>query len=82
MPIFDFRCQKCGKEFERLVLGEQEQVSCPECESREINRLVSTFSCTTVQLNKRLKMDSEDKMKKGLKKMKHMKHRKRRIKIL
>jgi hypothetical protein len=72
----------CGKEFERLVLGEQEHVSCPACESRKIRRQVSTFSCTTVQLNKRLKMESEEKMKKGLKKMQHQKYRKRRIKIL
>ncbi len=82
MPIFDFECEKCGSEFEALVLERQEPIICPACEGDRIKKRVSLFTCTGVQLNKRLTMDSEDKMKRGLQRMKQQNFRKNRIKIL
>ena len=82
MPIFDFECDKCGSEFEFLVLRRQDPVNCPACRDDQIKKRASLFTCTSVQLDKRLKMDSEDKMKKGLKMLEKQKFRQNRIKIL
>jgi putative FmdB family regulatory protein len=40
MPIYDYRCNGCGAQFEQLVRGEQ-QVSCPHCSGGELQRLIS-----------------------------------------
>ena len=44
MPIFEFHCQKCDKEFERLVFRSDEAVECPECGQESVNKLMSTCS--------------------------------------
>jgi putative FmdB family regulatory protein len=44
MPIFEFVCQKCGKEFERLVFRSNETVQCPDCGEASVNRLMSACS--------------------------------------
>ena len=46
MPIFEFECTKCGHPFEELVFGASAitQVSCPECESAEVEKKISTFA--------------------------------------
>ena len=83
MPIFDFACKRCGHEFEVLIVGDKEQPPCPACESKSVIRMpVSLFSCTGVQMTKQLRMDSEERMKKGSEWMKGQKFRKDRIKIL
>ena len=40
MPFFDYRCTKCGKEFEKLVRKEEDKV-CPDCKSSDLEQLVS-----------------------------------------
>ena len=40
MPIFDYRCNKCGKEFEKLVRKEEDKV-CPDCASADLEKKVS-----------------------------------------
>ena len=37
MPLFDFRCKKCGNEFEKLA-KRVEDVFCPKC-GGEVSRL-------------------------------------------
>ena len=44
MPIYEFKCRKCGSEFEELVFGSSEDVACPKCESSSIERLMSAFA--------------------------------------
>ena len=46
MPIYEYRCEKCGITFERLrKLREADQpVACPRCESDETRRVVSSFA--------------------------------------
>jgi len=39
MPIYDFYCHPCGKEFERLVLKEDE-AECPICGSDDVQKQV------------------------------------------
>jgi len=45
MPIFEYRCEGCGRKFERIVLGAREGKSpCPGCGSKETEKLVSRFA--------------------------------------
>ena len=43
MPIYEFRCEECGKEFERFVLSYSQikDVKCPECGSGNVVKKVS-----------------------------------------
>jgi len=38
MPIYEYKCQKCGCKFEKLVFGENE-IKCPKCNSKRIEKL-------------------------------------------
>jgi putative FmdB family regulatory protein len=44
MPIFEFKCSTCDHFFEVIVMGsgKDETVLCPECQSAEFERVVST----------------------------------------
>lgn len=41
MPIFEYSCKGCGKEFEALVLPTTGAPSCPACQSTELDKLIS-----------------------------------------
>jgi len=43
MPIFEYHCTECDKDFELLVFGD-EHVSCPTCQGNKIKKLLSAFS--------------------------------------
>lgn len=43
MPIFEYHCTECKNDFEVLVLSDQE-VSCPVCKGKKVDKLLSTFS--------------------------------------
>ena len=43
MPIYDFKCKKCGKVSELLVRSADSQdVSCPDCGNSNMERLISS----------------------------------------
>lgn len=46
MPIYEFRCNACGKIFETLVFNSDEQtyLECPSCKGQDIERVLSSFS--------------------------------------
>ncbi len=49
MPIYEYRCRKCGHQFSvlsRPVLGADEEQSpvCPECGENDTVRVVSSFA--------------------------------------
>lgn len=44
MPIYEYKCNGCGKEFEILVFNSSEEVNCPECGAKDVGRLMSGFS--------------------------------------
>lgn len=42
MPIFEFKCNRCGHIYEELVLsGDDGVVKCPACKSKKVSRLIS-----------------------------------------
>ena len=43
MPIYDFQCNDCKKEFEvRVSIKEVDSIKCPFCQSKNLNKLIST----------------------------------------
>ena len=47
MPIFEYHCNKCGQEFEALILPATPTASCPSCQSEDLERLLSGFALST-----------------------------------
>lgn len=42
MPIFEYRCNGCGNQFEELISREKsDSVACPKCTSGDTEKLVS-----------------------------------------
>jgi putative FmdB family regulatory protein len=42
MPIYEYRCEKCTCDFEKLVFG-KEEVTCPKC-GGQVEKLMSACS--------------------------------------
>ncbi len=49
MPIYEYKCTKCENTFMRLqgIGAPTDGVQCPKCESREVERQLSTFASTS-----------------------------------
>jgi putative FmdB family regulatory protein len=48
MPIFEYTCKKCGKVFEKLVLGRNgDEILCPKCGSKKTEQVFSTFATSS-----------------------------------
>lgn len=44
MPIFEYRCKKCGSVFEELITGDRnKEISCKICGHKETERLMSVI---------------------------------------
>jgi putative FmdB family regulatory protein len=50
VPIYEFQCLKCGKEF-NLALSlkqyEQKQLACPACQAKEVEPLITSTNVIT-----------------------------------
>lgn len=46
MPLFEYQCADCGKKFEELVLNSSQAVACPECNSENVSKQMSTFAAS------------------------------------
>ena len=46
MPIYEYKCKKCGEKFDayRPFIGSDKSVKCPKCGSKAPERLMSIFS--------------------------------------
>ena len=44
MPLYEFQCSACDKEFEELVFGSIEDVRCPACDSGDVKKKMSVFA--------------------------------------
>ncbi|MEZ4455390.1 MAG: zinc ribbon domain-containing protein [Gemmatimonadales bacterium] len=40
MPIFEYRCNACGKQFEELVFADT-KVACPACQGKKVTKQLS-----------------------------------------
>ena len=43
MPIYEYYCKNCDIEFEKLVIGEETEIRCPKCGSKDVERVFSSF---------------------------------------
>jgi putative FmdB family regulatory protein len=48
VPIYEYVCRKCEKQFEELVFGASQPV-CPACQSPEVERILSSVSVGRAQ---------------------------------
>ncbi|MDX2178283.1 MAG: zinc ribbon domain-containing protein [Bryobacteraceae bacterium] len=44
MPIFEYACESCGNQFEKLVRRADDAVECPSCQSDKLAQRYSTFA--------------------------------------
>lgn len=47
MPIYEYRCCTCGRQFEAVILPKSDPASCPECGSANLERLISQFAVSS-----------------------------------
>jgi putative FmdB family regulatory protein len=45
MPIYEYRCEKCGHTFDKFVrsMSSVVEVECPECHSTDCKKAISLF---------------------------------------
>jgi putative FmdB family regulatory protein len=43
MPIYEYRCRGCGKDFEKYVHAASTAVACPACAGADVTRKLSVF---------------------------------------
>ena len=46
MPLHEYRCRACSREFEALV-GRQTTPVCPDCGAEDLERLLSSFGVSS-----------------------------------
>lgn len=44
MPIYEYRCRTCGREFERYQATATAVVACPACASADVKRTLSVVA--------------------------------------
>ncbi|MFY9139345.1 MAG: zinc ribbon domain-containing protein [Thermacetogeniaceae bacterium] len=45
MPVYSFTCNKCGKEFTKLVaIKDKDQLTCPDCGCGDLKQIFGRFN--------------------------------------
>ncbi len=44
MPIFEYQCRECGAKFEKIVSSSAVEITCKNCESKDVDQLLSVFA--------------------------------------
>lgn len=46
MPLYEYRCNDCGKEFEKMVRFSEtgQNPACPSCEGQDTRKMISSFA--------------------------------------
>lgn len=47
MPIFEYQCNSCGREFEVLVRSASPVPACPDCSGTQLRKKLSAFAAIT-----------------------------------
>jgi putative FmdB family regulatory protein len=42
VPLYEYRCDECSHQFERLVRAQGTETTCPECGSKQVTKLISS----------------------------------------
>ncbi len=60
MPIYEYRCNRCQKEFSQLFLNlrEAKEAKCKFCGSDELKRLISSFSVHQTEASRLANFDT------------------------
>jgi putative FmdB family regulatory protein len=48
MPIFEYKCNACGEEFELLIMGKK-KAACTKCGSKGVTKKFSVFGMSGVE---------------------------------
>ena len=48
MPIFEYKCEPCGEEFE-LIVFPSTVIECPKCGNRDVKKKLSIFGMSGVE---------------------------------
>lgn len=41
MPLFEYKCEDCGAEFEEIVMTSGDEILCRNCRSKNVKKLMS-----------------------------------------
>jgi putative FmdB family regulatory protein len=44
MPIYEYVCEDCQTQFEKIVINKQQEISCPKCASKKTTIQLSVFA--------------------------------------
>ena len=44
MPIYEYICDDCKAQFEKIVINKQQEISCPKCASKKATIQLSVFA--------------------------------------
>lgn len=49
MPIYEYHCKQCRKDFEALVWSQRDEhaICCPKCQGKDLGRILSPFSTSS-----------------------------------
>ncbi len=48
MPIYEYRCEKCGHISEFLIMGKNDTLHCKECGGATLTKILSAHNVTTI----------------------------------
>jgi putative FmdB family regulatory protein len=44
MPIYEYVCEDCQTQFEKIVINKQQEIACPKCASKKATIQLSVFA--------------------------------------
>ncbi len=47
MPIYEYRCEKCGQVNEFIVLAKKDHLQCKKCESEKLTKILSAHNVSS-----------------------------------
>lgn len=66
MPLFEFICKKCGTKFEQMIFSiNKDEIECPECKSKEVEKQFSTFSAGSSRSHVGMSASCQEKKSSG-----------------
>jgi putative FmdB family regulatory protein len=63
--MYEFHCRTCAHEFEALVRTQDPPTTCPACQGRDVERLLSTFAVSSAEKTAAAARDSRKRQVKA-----------------